>query len=128
MHVVTAAIVRRGETVLLMRRAAGRSNAGLWEFPGGKLEAGETPQQCLEREMMEETGVTGRAGALTAQSVYAYPDGEICLLAYEFSIVQGEITLRVHDETRFVTPQEALTLALSPADVAIVQALAAVKA
>lgn len=128
MRVVTAAIVRRGETVLLMRRAAGQSNAGLWEFPGGKLEAGETPQQCLEREMMEETGVTGQAGAFAAQSVYAYPGGEICLQAYEFAIVQGEIALRVHDKARFVTPREALAMALSPADVAIAQALAEAKA
>ena len=123
MRTVAAAIVRRGETVLLMRRAPGQSNAGLWEFPGGKMEPGETPQSCLEREMREETGVAGRTGAFVAESRYVYPGGSITLQAYEFIITQGEIALRVHDDACFVTPREALTMALSPADVAIAQAL-----
>lgn len=123
MKKVTAAIVRRENCVLLMRRAPGQNCEGLWEFPGGKIEPGETPQACLEREMFEETGVRGRAGAFVAQSVYAYPGGEICLMAYEFEIEQGEIALTVHDDLCFVTPCEAIKMPLCPADVPIARAL-----
>lgn len=124
MKAVTAAVVRKGGSVLLMRRAPGQSNAGLWEFPGGKLEPGETPRQCLEREMREETGVEGRAGAFVARSEYAYPGGAISLEAYEFVVARGEIALRVHDALCYVTPREALKMALCPADVAIARHLA----
>ena len=124
MKTVTAAVVRKGGRVLLMRRAPGQSNAGLWEFPGGKLEPGETPRQCLEREMREETGVEGRAGAFVARSEYACPGGEIALEAYEFVITRGEIALRVHDDLCYVAPEAALEMALCPADVAIARRLA----
>ena len=124
MRRVTAAVVWKEGRVLLMRRAPGQNNARCWEFPGGKMEAGETPQACLEREMNEETGVRGRAGACVACSDYAYPGGAIRLQAYEFTILEGEITLRVHDAMRFVAPREALEMALSPADVAIARTLA----
>lgn len=124
MKAVMAAVVRKGGRVLLMRRAPGQSNAGLWEFPGGKLEPGETPRQCLEREMREETGVEGRAGAFVARSEYACPGGEIALEAYEFVITRGEIALRVHDALCYVAPTEALEMALCPADVAIARRLA----
>lgn len=123
MKKVTAAIVRKQNRVLLMRRASGQNCEGLWEFPGGKIEPDETPQACLEREMFEETGVTGCTGDFVAQSVYAYPGGEICLMAYEFEIVQGEIALTVHDDLCFVTPSEAEKMPLCPADVPIVRAL-----
>jgi len=56
MITVTAAIIRKGDTVLLTRRKQGQRMAGYWEFPGGKLEEGETLQACLEREILEELG------------------------------------------------------------------------
>lgn len=123
MKVVTAAIVWQGNRILLMRRANGQNNAGCWEFPGGKQEPYEEERACLEREMREETGVQGRASEFIAQSVYAYPGGEICLRAYVFEIEQGEIELRVHDAMLFVTAREACAMRLSPADVAIARAL-----
>lgn len=72
-RVICAVIVRDGRA-LLARRAPGQKHEGLWEFPGGKVEAGETDAACLERELQEEFGVAGRTGAHLCDSVCAYPE------------------------------------------------------
>ena len=72
MKQVTAAIIIRDGKVLLTRRKQGESLAGFWEFPGGKIEKGETPQECLERELKEELGLNTCAGDLLTECVYHY--------------------------------------------------------
>lgn len=118
---VTAAIVLKDSRVLLARRAPGQKNAGMWEFPGGKVERGETDERCLEREMYEEFGVTGKTGKHVADNRYVYGAlGEAILLcAYVFEWLAGEFELRVHDEIRWVDAEELMQLVLSPADVEI---------
>lgn len=120
---VTCALVIHEGRVLIARRKEGQSNAGLWEFPGGKVEAGETDEACLAREMQEEFGIIGLTGTHVCTSRYAYAFGEIELCAYHFLWLRGEYQMRVHDEIRFVTAQELLTAQLSPADVPIAQAV-----
>lgn len=124
MKTVIAAIVFERGKVLLMRRAAGQSNAGLWEFPGGKVEVGECERECLQREMREETSVVGIATDFVAQSFYVYPGGEICLKAYVFKRIAGQFALRVHDALDWVSASELTQYPLSPADVPIAQAIA----
>jgi len=118
---VTAAVVLREGRVLAARRAKGQKNAGLWEFPGGKVEDGENDESCLEREMLEEFGVTGKTREHIADSRYVYgAQGEsILLCAYLFEWQAGEFELRVHDAIRWVDAQELTALELSPADVKI---------
>lgn len=118
---VTAAIVLKEQKVLLARRAPGQKNAGFWEFPGGKVESGETDEKCLEREMLEEFGVTGKTRQHIADNRYVYGAlGEsILLCAYVFEWQAGDFELRVHDEIRWVDAGELACLALSPADVEI---------
>ena len=118
---VTAAIVLRNGRVLVARRAPGEKNAGRWEFPGGKVEAGETDEKCLAREMYEEFGVAGETREHIADNRYVYGAlGEsIVLCAYVFDWQAGEFDLRVHDEIRWVSAEELLQLALSPADIEI---------
>ncbi|MBR5231147.1 MAG: (deoxy)nucleoside triphosphate pyrophosphohydrolase [Clostridia bacterium] len=118
---VTAAVVLRGGRVLAARRAKGQKNEGMWEFPGGKVEAGETDEKCLEREMSEEFGITGRTLQHVTDSRYVYgAQGEsILLCAYVFEWLAGEFELRVHDEIRWVNARELMELELSPADVKI---------
>ena len=118
---VTAAIVIRDGRVLIARRAPGQKNAGMWEFPGGKVEAGETDERCLEREMFEEFGITGRTLSHVADSLYIYgAQGEgILLCAYVFAWQDGAFELRVHDEIRWADARELCEVGLTPADIEI---------
>ena len=69
---VTAAIIRKNGKVLIARRARGQHLEGLWEFPGGKIENGETPEACLKRELFEEFGIDVRIGRFIAESCFSY--------------------------------------------------------
>lgn len=122
-RVICAVIVRDGRA-LLARRAPGQKHEGLWEFPGGKVEAGETDAACLERELQEEFGVAGRTGAHLCDSVCAYPelDLQITLCAYFFDWQAGEFQLRVHDQIQWADAQALKTAQLTAADVQIAAA------
>ncbi len=124
MKEVTAAIIAREGRILLLRRAPGQKHAGFWEFPGGKTEPGETPQDCLARELWEELGITGQVGAHVMDSPYEYPGGAINLRAYRFCWQGGELCLSVHDAAAWCLPCELPTYALTPADIPVAQALA----
>jgi len=123
MQDVTAAVIYNDGKVLLTRRASGEKHAGWWEFPGGKIEDGETPEHCLQRELMEELGITAVIGALVAESIFAYDAGAIRLLAYQTEIISGQLTLRVHDEYRWVDASKLCTFRLLPADKPIAEKL-----
>ena len=114
---VTAAILEQDGTILLVRRASGRVLGDTWEFPGGKIEPGETPEGCLARELGEELGIVVEVGHLVATNVHKYDWGEMELLAYRVRLVAGELVLRDHDELAWVTPVDLLHYHLAPADV-----------
>lgn len=120
---VTAAVIVRDGKVLLTRRAPGQSHAGKWEFPGGKVEMGESDQQCLERELREELAITGQTGAFLAESLYEYERGAILLVAYYFDWQAGDMRLAVHDKILWILPQDIDLNSLTAADVRIAQAL-----
>ena len=128
MRDVTAAVIIRNEKVLITRRAADEKHAGWWEFPGGKVEDGESPEVCLRRELMEELGVDALIGDLLAESVFRYETGAIRLLAYRAEIITGEIHLSVHDECQWVSAEDLLQFKLLPADRPIAEKLAVVMA
>ena len=123
MKLVTAAIIRDGENILVVRRGQGEKLAGFWEFPGGKVENPETLQECLERELFEELDIATKVTNVVAVSDYKYDNGSINLVALEAEILHGEISLSVHDKLRWLTPSEILELKLAPADIPIAQAL-----
>ncbi|WP_018213069.1 8-oxo-dGTP diphosphatase MutT [Desulfitobacterium hafniense] len=116
---VTAAIIIRGEEVLIVRRAPGEKHAGSWEFPGGKVEPGETPEACLKRELAEEFGIEAEVQKFIKAGLYEYPQGSIRLLTYLVKILHGEIELRVHDRCEWVGVNQLLNYELLPADVPI---------
>ena len=123
MKLVTAAIIRDGEDILVVRRGAGEMLAGFWEFPGGPVEHPETLQECLERELFAVLDVATKAGPVIAVCDHEYESGSIKLVAMETKIVQGKITLAVHDKMRWLPAGDILGLKLAPAAIPIAQSL-----
>ena len=119
MKIVTVAIIKKDNKVLVARRAPNEKLAGLWEFPGGKLENGETLQEGLERELEEEFGVITKSGKEITSSIYTYEHGSFKIVALESVIISGDLHLRVHDEIQWVQVNKLLEVELLPADVAI---------
>ncbi|MGI1659493.1 MAG: 8-oxo-dGTP diphosphatase MutT [Desulfitobacterium sp.] len=124
---VTAAIIFRDNQVFIARRAPGEKHAGGWEFPGGKVEVGESPEECLRRELLEEFGVEVEVKEFVMESIYTYTQGSIRLLAYMVNILNGEPQLRVHDCYEWVNTGELLDYNLLPADVPIAHKLTQIK-
>jgi 8-oxo-dGTP diphosphatase len=124
--VVAVALVREDGRVLVQQRAPGRSMAGLWEFPGGKVEPGETPEQALIREIGEELGVTLGAEALTPAAFASEALGErhLLLLLYTARQWSGEAKALDASAIEWVAVDEMRGLAMPPADVPLVEALA----
>ena len=120
---VTAAIIIRDDKVLIARRKAGDSLAHKWEFPGGKVRDGETPEKCLEREMTEEFGVVVSVDKFLGESIYHYPHGAIRLLAYRTYWISGDIQPNVHAEYRWVTCDQLDQFDFSAADIPFVNKL-----
>ena len=113
---VVAGFLRRGDTFLLCQRPPYMNGGGQWEFPGGKLEPGETVAQALERELMEELRIQVRAFGQLAETRYAYPKFTIHLMLLEAELERGEPELVEHTALRWVTAEQAKTLELCPAD------------
>ena len=120
---VTAAVLEKGGRFLIARRKRGDHLGEKWEFPGGKLEQGETPEECLRREMREEFGVDVSVGAFVGRSLHAYPHGEIDLRAYRARHLSGEFALHDHAEIRWVELSELPSYDFSAADIPIVAIL-----
>jgi 8-oxo-dGTP diphosphatase len=126
MKIVVAGIIKnRSGLILLVRRGPEESLRGYWEFPGGKVELGETEETCLVRELKEELGIDIEVGRFLDQNHYVYDHGEFLLKTFEVLIVGGEIGLSVHDKLVWVNPDELNTYNLAPADMPIAQLLAA---
>lgn len=124
MLIVAAAIIEnRSKKLLIAKRKQGKSQAGLWEFPGGKIEAGETAEDCLKRELLEEMNIVIEPGVYFGTSDYVYGETAVRLLAYKAVYVSGSIELADHDEYRWVSPGELAGFEFAPADVPFVDRL-----
>ena len=120
---VAAAVIEQDGKILLAQRKRGDALAGKWEFPGGKLEPGETPEECLRRELREEFCVETEIGAFVCSSRFEYKHATIELLAYRARHVSGEFRLNEHDRIDWVEPGKLLGFDLASADVPVVEAL-----
>ena len=121
-HVVGAVITRDG-AVLCARRGPGPQQ-GLWEFPGGKIEPGETPEQALAREIVEELGCTITVGAQVTTTTHAYDAVTVTLTTFHATIVDDrEPHPHEHSELRWVPAYELPTLDWAPADIPAVDLL-----
>lgn len=120
---VTAAIIENKDKILIAKRKQGVHLEGKWEFPGGKIEPGETPEEGLARELAEEFGITAKISDFLAESNFDYGDRQIKLLGYKAKYVSGEFKLNAHDEIKWVGPQELKNHDFAAADIPLVEKL-----
>jgi 8-oxo-dGTP diphosphatase len=116
---VVAAVIHLAhapEKILIVRRGPGQSGAGFWEFPGGKVELGESPEQALHREIEEELGIQIQVQELIGEDVHHYPTKSIRLRVYRAEALQAKLTLTEHDDFRWCLPGEINLDELSAAD------------
>lgn len=121
---VTAAVIVHDGTVLIAQRDESDRMAGLWEFPGGKIESGETPQQCLRRELREELAMNAVIGRHLGTSRYHYDHLSIELMAYRAYWDGQPFRLITHQDFHWVTPKRLVDYAFTPADLPFVKRLA----
>lgn len=119
---VIAAIIRQNNRVLLCQRKEGALR-GKWEFPGGKLEEGETPEECLVREIKEELGITIEVDDIYQAVHTHYEHGDFLLIGYLAKQTAGEITLSVHSDCAWVDLEQLCHYDLADANIPIAESL-----
>lgn len=121
---VVGAVTVNGEgDILCALRSAEMSLPNLWEFPGGKIEQGETPEQSLMREIKEELGCTVQVQEMIEDVVHEYPAVIVQLLTYRTKIIEGTPQAKEHAELKWVSPSELERLEWAPADVPTIHKL-----
>ena len=119
---VVGAIIRDGERYLVGQRAANKSQGGLWEFMGGKIEPGETPEQALARECREELALEIENERILDSVIHDYPEKTIRLTLISCSPKPGSVPQALeHQQIRWVTRAEMDTLDFAPADRELIQ-------
>jgi 8-oxo-dGTP diphosphatase len=121
MITVTAGIIFKKDKFLIAKRKTGDHLAGYWEFPGGKIKPGESPEDCLVREIAEELGLSIHIQVHFTDCIYAYPEKTVCLKAYMAQYVTGEIVLNDHEEAAWIRPEQLDDYVFAPADVMIAE-------
>ena len=121
---VVAAVIQNEEgKILIAQRNFKKSQGGLWEFPGGKIEPNETKEKAIIREIKEEMDIDIEAKKFIGQKVFNYPDKDINLIAIECKQIKGDIKLNEHEDVRWVNKNELRNFNFAPADEFILQAI-----
>ncbi len=124
---VCAAIFEQGGLIMSARRKKGSHLAGFWEFPGGKIEPGETPEACLVRELEEEFGIIAEVGMFIGESIFDYGTKIIQLLAYKITSFTGELQPVDHDSIQWLSLNELDDVKWAPADIPLIQQYKAIQ-
>ena len=114
---VTCGLIFSNDRVFICRRKPEKSLGGYWEFPGGKVEAGESDEAALARELREELNIVVTVHEFLGESIHDDGRGPIKLVAYRCTHVSGELMLQDHDAVRYVEPKAFSSFEFAPADV-----------
>lgn len=125
-HVVGAVIESKGK-ILCAQRGPGKSLAHLWEFPGGKIESGETEQEALEREVREELVCKVNVKERITTTRYEYDFGFVNLTTFQCDLLEGEPFLTEHVQVKWLPVEELHTLEWAPADIPTIEMLVEAK-
>ena len=121
---VVAALVYRDGKILFTKRQKGKHLPCLWEFPGGKVEEGETDQEALKRELQEEVGVEVRVGPCCFETRYGYVTRAVHLRVFRCKIAEGEPQALDVKAVKWVCPKDLMKLNVPPADLSFINELA----
>ena len=119
---VVAAVILERDRIFATQRGYGAFKDG-WEFPGGKIEPGETPEQALAREIREELDTEVDVGRLLTQVEYDYPEFHLSMGCYLCAIRSGSLTLKEHESARWLTAGQLDSVDWLPADRAVIELL-----
>lgn len=117
---VVAAVIRDNDRIFTTARGYG-DYKGKWEFPGGKIEKGETPGEALKREIIEELDTEIRVGELIDTIEYDYPDFHLSMECFWCEVINGKLELKEHEEARWLTREELYSVEWLPADERLIE-------
>lgn len=117
---VVAAIIREGDRIFATQRGYGDFKGG-WEFPGGKIEEGETPQEALVREIREELETEIAVGELIDTIEYDYPTFHLSMDCFWAEVVSGEMVLKEHEAAKWLTKETLDSVEWLPADITLIE-------
>lgn len=115
---VVAAVIKRNNKIFVTQRGYGEFKDG-WEFPGGKVEKGETKEEALIREIKEELDTVIKVDSYLDTIEYDYPDFHLSMDCFVCSIVEGNLVLKEHEDSKWIKKEEIDTLNWLPADLII---------
>ena len=121
MMAVVAAVIRRAGSIMICQRRPGAHNGLKWEFPGGKIEAGESPEAALARELMEELDIRVDVGRIVDAVCHRYADRDVLVLFYDCRIAQGEPRTVDCNAVAWAAPDEIKRFDFAGADRAFVE-------
>ena len=122
---VVAAVIKslndKGQTIILSTQRGYGEFKDSWEFPGGKIENGETPQEALKREIMEELDTQIEVGTLIDTIEYDYPDFHFSMDCFWCEIVRGNLVLKEHENAKWLTKEQLQDVEWLPADIKLIE-------
>ena len=121
---VVAAVIRDGDRIFATARGYGEYKGG-WEFPGGKIEAGETPEEALVREIREELDTEIRVGELIDTIEYVYPTFHLSMDCFWAEVVAGRLVLKEAEDARWLTKETLESVPWLPADASLIESIKA---
>lgn len=117
---ITKAVNEKGETIIFATQRGYGDFKGGWEFPGGKIEEGETPKEALKREIREELETEIAVGELIDTIEYDYPTFHLSMDCFWAKIVSGDLVLKEHEAAKWLTKEELDTVNWLPADITLI--------